>query len=521
MSTPNDSRFDDNLRRQLDFQPAPIAGGWNRLRGKLPTPPKPGPRTGLRPFVAGLAVGLLFWGGHQLISFSDSLPASSAETPARVAATPPRYPAAQPAPAHITPTTKPVAPASSHAVASPALTRMTSSPAPASVHFRAAASATSPRPAAQSPAPSTTPPPPSAATPSDHLLLFSSTQHSPTTWHQGLSLDSAIHHALTTPGSDTGRTHRLRALIAQQAQVLAALQQRLDSVRQSLPEIPPALAADSAAPPTPSADQPTIQQPLFPAASPWSVVALLETTPSWSVMPTAGPGVDQERTQASLVQSVQLQRQLGDRWRFRAGAGQAMLSTQARYTSERIQHRTLSDSTLTTQVSLHQGTRVVRIINQGTGDTSYQYITTYDTVMTHRKVITHRSESIRDQRQQLLRPTYRFWTIPLSAQYVLISRNRWSLGVSLGSQLTLYRGGSRPVWTGEEYVLRHVDARQGPYRPVSLSLSGGLEAQYRLTPRLSALLAPTVRWWVLQPGKGGAASRTLLPAAQLGLSYGF
>ncbi|MBC7448610.1 MAG: hypothetical protein H7330_11180, partial [Hymenobacteraceae bacterium] len=53
------ARFDAHLRHQLEYTPAPIAGGWERLRSRPAVPPEPpAPRgRGLRPFAAGLVVG--------------------------------------------------------------------------------------------------------------------------------------------------------------------------------------------------------------------------------------------------------------------------------------------------------------------------------------------------------------------------------------------------------------------------------------------------------------------------------
>jgi hypothetical protein len=101
-----------------------------------------------------------------------------------------------------------------------------------------------------------------------------------------------------------------------------------------------------------------------------------------------------------------------------------------------------------------------------------------------------------------------------------VRTNRWTIGLNVGGQVSIFRGGSRPVWTGEDYVMRAISAREGPYRPVSLSVSTGLEASYRLSPRLSALVAPTARWWAIQPGRTKAfTTQALLPALQLGLTY--
>lgn len=529
MNSPNDDRFDDLLRQQLDFPPRPIAGGWDRLRGQLPPPPRPAVGARLRPFGGGIIVGaLLWWGAGQWPPHGTTVPAPRAvaavEQAPAAAETAPAMIAAAPMTTSATPTAVAALPITiSGAAATISAVPTTISPAsPASV--RPLPTTVSPSPATSSALPATisplsgaiavaaSSPQPAALSPAAEIrqpLASPGVRHI-------VGLDTAIQRTLAA--TDTGRTTRLRALLHEQTRALAALQQQIDSLKQALPEAPPALA-------TQPMDSAKVLPPavglLPPPRSPWAVVGLLETTPSWSTLPAAGPGVDQERTQAALAQSVQLQRQVGSHWRLRAGFGQAALRTQARYTSERTTTTQTRDSITTTSIQLHAGTRWVRIINSNTHDTSFVLIATYDTIYSHNTVRTYRTTTLRDQRQQLLRPDYRFWTIPLSAHYLLVNRNRWSLSLSLGAQATIFRGGTRPVWNGEEYALQRVGPRDGPYRPVSLSVSGGLEAQYRLGPQWSVLVAPTVRWWAVQPGKGGAATRSLLPAAQVGLSYGF
>lgn len=359
---------------------------------------------------------------------------------------------------------------------------------------------------------------------------------------QVVALDTAISRALRT--SAAAPNERLRTLLSAQTQALAAAQHHLDSLKQALPEIPPALAEtpDSTfSVPTPQPDWKTLP----PVRSPWAMVALLETTPHWSVLPTAATA-EQEQTQASLAQSLQLQRQLGTNWRVRGGLGQATLQTQGRYTSEKSGERTTTDSSTTaTVLEVREHTSTITIVRidsavhyepvlNGSGqvigydtvwvsknDTVRSQIFSYDTTRTIKTVYTQRTETWRERHQQLLRPEYRFWTLPLSVQYLLVNRNRWSLGLSVGTQITVFRGGTRPVWNGDEYVLQRVGPRDGPYRPVSFSMSTGLEAQYRLTPRLSVLAAPTLRWWAVPATKARATTRTLLPAAQVGISYGF
>lgn len=510
--TPNEERFDDQLRRQLDFKPAPIPGGWERLRANLPPRPAPSPWVRARPFGAGVVVGALLWWGGGHLSPTPAQPAphraETAQQPAGPARdlTPPVRLAVEPAPV----TAEPVELAAATVRPTAATTRLT-------VAFTR-------RPAEPVPPVAALNPPLEASAPPVRFAvagLAASVEIRDSVIQQ----EARAYLAPLTQAADSGRNARLRVLVAEQTQALAVLLARLDSVKQALPEAPPALAispVDSAAlalgmAPTTSSDWRTLPAP----RSPWAVVGLLETTPNWSVLPSPTLGVDQERTEASLAQSLQVQRQVGNRWRVRAGAGQVTLHTQARYVSERIKETIKRDTFWSFDTLLHVGTRVVMVIGPTPDDTTYQFFTTYDTVVT--QTIDARAVTVtqRDKLQQLLRPEYRFWTLPFSAQYLLVNHNRWNLGLSVGGQVTFFRGGAVSVWTGEEYRLQRVSARQGPYRPVSLSVSAGLEAQYRLTPRLSALVAPTLRWWALPPSQGRNASRSLLPAAQVGLTYGF
>ncbi|MBC7448587.1 MAG: hypothetical protein H7330_11065 [Hymenobacteraceae bacterium] len=377
-----------------------------------------------------------------------------------------------------------------------------------------------------------------------------------------VALDTALRHALAQAAADTSRAGQparratVYALLAQEAAALAVVQASFDSLKAALTEAPPLLPAAMAAATAPTdttatAPTDTAAAPndawrrLPPARSPWAVLALAETTPSWSTLPVRTPGDDRERLQASLTQSLQLQRQLGARWLVRAGLGQLTTQRQVRRTSERSGETVVRDSSATTDIVIRITESTSEIVHldsvmqldpltnlsgqiigydttwASTNDTLRSTIIGRDTLRITRHEITTRTETWRETRQQLFRPQYRFWTLPLGVQYQLMRTNRWTLGVNLGGQVTIFRGGERPVWTGEDYALRRVSARESGYRPVSFSASAGLEAAYRLSPRLTALVAPTVRGWVVQPGRGETATQPLLPALQVGLTYGF
>ncbi len=381
----------------------------------------------------------------------------------------------------------------------------------------------------------------------------------PARWARAIALDTALRHAIRVApaATDTSRASaasraRLAALLTAETAALAALQAGFDSLKASLPEVPTALpeiavqAPDSARLPAPdSVATVSAPAPTLPPPSRWSVALLLETTPAWSLLPTAAtPPDDRERVQNRLTQSVQVQRTLGDHWRLRAGFGQTLLATQARRTSERSGDTTIRDSVRTTTVSIRSSfitSQIIRldtllhiepILNQSgqlvgydtsripTADTVYVPLEVRDTLRQTRTTITTRTETWRETQRQLFRPTYRFWAIPFAAEYVFLKAPRWTLGAEIGGQLSIFRGGERPVWTGDEYAMRRISAREGPYRPVSLSFSTGLVAAYRLSPRLTAMVAPTARGWLLRPGKAEAAAPRLLPGVQVGVMVG-
>ena len=533
MSTPASSspenHFDDLLRDGLDgLRPAPIQGGWERLRGRLPAPPPPAPPPSAPPpgrwarartFGGGVLVGaLLWWGGGQVRPGGEASGERAAAPP--LATCPESALAAQP------PAEKRDAP--NAAYMAPATLRgegVSADMAPATLRGSICGIAKAPPQSCGSA--------PTGAV--GGLVGVSVTGAVPTKQPETpIALPSTVeirdtlirHEArayvapLVQP-ADSARAARLRGLVAEQTRALAALQTRLDSVKRFLPEAPPALAA---APPDSLARRFNAgPASAFPPPAPWAVVGLLETTPQWAVPATAAPGTNEEHTQAALTQSLLLQRQVGARWRLRAGVGQAILRTEGRYTADRLTTTTTTTETIERDTVVHNGIRAVLVVGPGPTDSTYYYITVSDTLFKQTTQQQTFTTTERNTLRQLLRPTHRFWTVPVAASFGLVQRERWRLGATLSGQLGIYRGGEVAVWDEgrAEFVLRRVSARQGPYRPVSLSLSAGLEAEYRLTPRLSVLLAPMARRWVVAPGRGAGQGRRVLPAVQAGVSMGF
>ncbi len=533
-ASPED-RFDDALRHQMaDFEAEPAPAAWATLRAQLPAPRPAAPpwRARLGTFAGGVVVGaLLWWGGGQ----SEVLPPAVSRAENQYSATEtPNTPLGErnttlsapntPLQGRNTPLWRRNTPFrdrntaflsrnTENEGAHPALLGASGGRIDSGRHTAGALSG--------------------------HIPSVANVETRDSLIRQA----ARAYLAPLTQVADTGQATRLRALLAEQTRALAFLTARLDSVKQALPETPPTLAA------TPSPDSvapaPATWPTLPPVRSPWALLLTTETTPSWSILPTRSPVTPtQEQTLASFGQSAQLQYQAAPRWRVRAGVGQATVQTQLRTIAERTGERILIDSTLTTDVDDYQTTSEVIIVRHDTifiyeprlndnaqvigydtsfvvsTDTTRTIVTTtvHDTV--HRTHVTQRTETLRERQQQQFRPTYRFWTLPLAVNYTLLTSPRWRLGGTVGGQVSVFRGGTRPALiAGDHYELRRVGPRDGPYRPVSFSLSAGLEAEYRLSPRLSATVAPTVRWGAVPAARGG--QRTLLPAAQVGLSYGF
>ena len=233
-----------------------------------------------------------------------------------------------------------------------------------------------------------------------------------------------------------------------------------------------------------------------------------------------------------------------DRWLLRGGFGQVRLTGRFGAVDETTGQHRVSDTTSVTQtdflttvdtisiVQLDSVPQLNPIIN-GSGQvidydtlwvarnyTVYHQVISHDTVRRTTKVITTRLDTWRERREQQLRPTYRFWTVPLAAQVDVLRAGRWRAGVSLGAQVLIFRGGDQPVRLPDgTYVLRRVGPSAGPFRPVSFALATALDVRYRLSERLSVLAGAGLRGWALNPVRADAR-RLVQPTAQVGVSWG-
>ncbi|MBC7449317.1 MAG: hypothetical protein H7330_14790, partial [Hymenobacteraceae bacterium] len=361
-------------------------------------------------------------------------------------------------------------------------------------------------------------------------------------WVEALERDAAIREAGAVAPVRPDSASRLPALVAAQRVTLRTLQLQLDSLKAALPVEPAALAivTDSAAPGLDAV------APVRPAPR-WAVALLTETTTPWGVVP--GPAAIRETLGGAHTRSLQLEHRLpNDRWLVRGGLSETRLTGRFRAVDETSGLRLSTDTLTSTGYDPAIRTDTIRIIHLDStlqlnarvnadlqivgydslwvpdNDTIYQVVVTHDSVQRTIQTVRTRLDTWRATREQQLRPTYRFWTIPVAAQFDVLRAGRWRAGVSIGAQLMLFRGGDAPVRLPDgTYTLRRVGPRGGPrggpFRPVSVALTTGLDVRYRLTERLSVLAGAGARGWVQSPVRGEARPK-VQPTAQLGLSWG-
>ncbi|NML66011.1 outer membrane beta-barrel protein [Hymenobacter sp. RP-2-7] len=237
--------------------------------------------------------------------------------------------------------------------------------------------------------------------------------------------------------------------------------------------------------PAPLAARPDSAGPWLPPVRRWSVLALAGPTisyralgqpfsnvPVYTTNPTntstfsgrsssSASLVDLERPAAGLGAQVQVRRVLTGRWALALGAGYQEYATQLNL---RVQTYQLTAGTLV-----------------------------LDTVPT----------LVRQ------RDTYRFLTLPVQLSYALgPPRGRWSLGLLAGLEPSLYMGGrttENSTCSCQQQVF--TSASGSPYSALTLGLSLGLDARYRLG-------GPAARWqWVLQPTGRYVATRFVRAAS--------
>jgi hypothetical protein len=368
----------------------------------------------------------------------------------------------------------------------------------------------------------------------------------PTIWEVALAQDSAIRAeaAVAVAPVTADSTNRVATLIATQRTTLQHLQRQLDSLKAALPGAPPALALADSVVPEP---KPPVA-PASPLPGRWAVALLAETTSPWGTLPTLAPTTTadtRETLRTAASRSLQLEHRFrDDRWLVRGGFGETRLNSQFAATTDRTLRTTVTRDSLATflDASVRYDTTLIihldstLVLNpriNGAGqiigydslwrdrnDTLYQVVITHDTLRRNETRKTTRIETRHERREQQLRPTYRFWTIPVAVQYDVLRWRRWRAGLNLSAQVVIFRGGEAAVAVGDGYELRRIGVREGPFRPVSLSVSTSLELRYALTDRLSVFGGGGVRGWAIDPMRNSATPRTVLGSGQVGVSWG-
>ncbi|OGX84532.1 hypothetical protein BEN47_16055 [Hymenobacter lapidarius] len=115
------------------------------------------------------------------------------------------------------------------------------------------------------------------------------------------------------------------------------------------------------------------------------------------------------------------------------------------------------------------------------------------------------------------RDTYRFATVPLRVSYALgQASKRLRYGLLAGTDAAVYLGGSTTRSASS------ASKSNSPYRPLSLSVTAGLDLHYRVGPRLEILVQPNATYFLTSLPKpvSGLTPRYLWGAGALfGVSY--
>ncbi len=356
----------------------------------------------------------------------------------------------------------------------------------------------------------------------------------------GFGADSAL----------TARERRRDALLMQRA-ALARLQFRTDSLLLALGE--PMTAAVTTVDSTPVA----------PLKNRWSVA--LSFAPERNFFGLNAPAADtlaalrrtHEQGRGGWNAALMAEYRLDRRWSVGAGAGVSSYGAELRLTDHRTTITTKVDTitssstvfdTVTTRAWAIRRVRdsiLAPIVNFDNQIIGYEYLPTtrLDTVWTnlintqavttttqvYKPTVTTRQETS----ARILRPNYRFLTVPVVVRYRLgraedwtssPTAPRWWADVAVGTQLQFFLGGTQiTTRDGLTYQTERIGARNGPFRPLNLALTGAVAFNYALTPRLSASLAPTIRHQLESVYKA-STNLTQKPTAtgvQLGVRYAF
>ncbi len=306
------------------------------------------------------------------------------------------------------------------------------------------------------------------------------------------------------------RTRRVAALWAEK-RVLARLHHRADSLLNLLALGAEGTLAAAAVVAPPDNELPPVIRAVVVRRAPalthrWAVT--LSATPERAFLQTAGAesatatrelSIERqhhENGRTGLSAALGTEYRLSERVSVGAGLGYTRLGTELRLTD----HRTEIDVRYTTVTTVT--------------DTTTSIVTT-PTVQTHTT-----------EEYRVLRPVYHFLTVPVAVRYRLTPTSRrtrcWA-DVALGAQVQFFRGGRALVAASTDGTpaLANVRAARGPFRPVSVALTGAVAVNYALSPRLVASAAPTVRWPTqsVYRREAGLRQRLTTTGVQLGLHW--
>ncbi|MBC7448471.1 MAG: hypothetical protein H7330_10465 [Hymenobacteraceae bacterium] len=356
----------------------------------------------------------------------------------------------------------------------------------------------------------------------------------------------------TDSSAETAATRR-RALLCARA-TLTALTHRADSLLLTLgvlPEAPPVLAAA----PTASAVDSVPPAPMRR----WSVAVAFAPERNFFGLQSAPTDTlsalrrTHEMGRGGWSAAVGAEYRLTPRWSVGAGLGLASTGAELRLTDRRTDVAVAYASQTTRnsqQIREEWPTYSIRIVHDSVLSPLYnlnQQVIGFETVLVPRpdtvwtynvvttnttttSTVTTPTVTAREHvSTRILRPSYRFLTVPLLVRYRLgtdggTARNPWWADVAVGAQTQVFLGGTHLVSPdGRTWRTERVRPGSSPFRPVTVALTGAVALNYALTARLSASLAPTVRYQTesVYRASTGLTQRPVSAGVLLGLKLAF
>lgn len=335
----------------------------------------------------------------------------------------------------------------------------------------------------------------------------------------------AAETSVQTTWRDTAASANPQRIVALQLEkaALAKLQRRVDSLIRVLdPAAALAAAPDS-----------VTRQPQVPTHR-WSVVASF--APEHTFLGLQAPVADtmmvlrrnHEEGRASFNAALMGEYRLNNRWSVGLGVGYSTYGAELRVTNRNTRFDVINDTTFSQTTSVSTSTNIITATRE---DTVYYYVpspvyngagqvigytsvraytlnahtdsvivTTTDTVHTVKQTITPLLIKRETTTYKVLRPDYRFVTIPLLVRYRLTPEQkgaRWWTDMAVGAQFQFFQGGTQLVTAdGRTFYTQRVNTRDAPFRPLNIALTGQLSFNYAFTSHLSMSVAPAVRWQV-------------------------